>query len=187
MGVSFGRSRVADLTFQVYTRAIHPEWFAVRQHGRVGQDGWEADVRIIEGGHAVSFRAGQVRVTEVLAGPETHLPDLGLLFHSPIRRERSTTLRPAGALDYQTCFEVERVDPEVFAHLSDEMALDASRGRLFHRFAPANRMAPAPISHIHIEARVRGLLIHAFHTFPDERAIVRTQSLFEPKVASQPR
>jgi hypothetical protein len=187
MGVSFGRSRVADMAYQVFTRAIHPDWIAVRQHHRVGQDGWEADIRIIEGGHAVSFRAGQVRVTEVLAGPETHLPDLGLLFHSPIRRERSTTLRPGGELDYQACLDVERVDPEVFAHLSEEMALDASRGRLFHRFAPANRMAPAPISHIHIEARVRGLSIHAFHTFPDERAIVRTQSLFEPKVASQPR
>ena len=180
MGVSFGRSRVADLTFQVFGRAIHPDWFAVRGHRRVAQDGWEADVRIIEGGHAVIFRSGPVRLTEVLAGPETLLPEPGLLFHSPIRHERSTVLRPSGLMEYQTCFEVERVDPEVFAHLSDEMTLDASRGRLFHRFAPANRMAPAPISHLHIDAGVKGLSVHAFHTFPDERAIVRTQSLFEP-------
>jgi hypothetical protein len=183
MGVSFGRSRVADLAFQVFARPIHPDWFAVRQYRRISQEGWEADIRIIEGGHAIIFRAGPVVLTEVLSGPETHLPEPGLLFHSPVRRERSTTLRPAGALEYQTCFEVERVDPEVFAHLSDEMALDASRGRLFHRFAPANRMAPAPISHILIESRVRGLSVQAFHTFPDERAIVRTQSLFEPRVA----
>ena len=40
-------------------------------------------------------------------------------------------------------------------------------------------MDPAPISHIRFEARARGLIIHAFHTFPEERAIVRTQSLFE--------
>jgi uncharacterized protein DUF2617 len=183
MGVSFGRSRVADLSFQIFSRVMHPDWFAVRQHRRVSQDGWEADIRIIEGGHAIIFRAGTVRMTEVLAGPETHLPEPGLLFLSPIRRDRSTTLRPGGMLEYQTCFEVERVDPEVLAHLSDEMTLDTSRGRLFHRFAPANRMAPAPISHIHVEARVRGLSVHAFHTFPDERAIVRTQSLFEPRVA----
>ena len=183
MGVSFGRSRVADLTFQVFSRAVHPDWFAVRQHRRVGQDGWEADIRIIEGGHAIIFRAGAVRLTEILTGPETLLPEPGLLFHSPIRRERSTTLRPSEALDYQTCFEVERVDPEVFAHLSDEMVLNTSRCRLFHRFAPANRMAPAPISHIHFEARISGLSVHAFHSFPDERAIVRIQSLFEPRVA----
>jgi hypothetical protein len=183
MGVSFGRSRVADLAFQVFARPIHPDWFAVREFRRITQEGWEADIRIIEGGHAIIFRAGPVRLTEVLAGPETHLPEPGLLYHSPIRRDRTTSLRPADAVDYQACFDVERVDPEVFAHLSDEMTLDASRGRLYHRFAPSNRMAPAPISHIHFESRVRGLTVHAFHTFPDERAIVRTQSLFEPRVA----
>src|SRR3954452_20129542 len=125
MGVSFGRARVADLAFQVFARTFHPEWFAARGHRRVTQDGWEADIRIIEGGHAIIFRAGSVRLTEVLAGPETHLPEPGLLFHSPIRRERTTSLRPGGTLEYQSCFEVERVDPEVFAHLSDEMTLDA--------------------------------------------------------------
>jgi hypothetical protein len=182
MGVSFGRSHVADLTFQIFLKAIHPDWFLVRQHRRITQEGWEADVRIIEGGHAIIFRSGAVRLTEALAGPETRLPEPGLLFHSPLRRARSTTLQPGGTVDYQCCFEVERVDPEVFAHLSDEMTLDASRGRLFHRFAPVNRMAAAPISHILVEARVRGLSIHAFHSFPEERAIVRTQSLFEPRV-----
>lgn len=187
MGVSFGRSRVADLAFQVFARPIHPDWFSVRQFRRIAQEGWEADLRIIEGGHAIIFRAGSVRLTEVLSGPETHLPEPGLLFHSPIRRERTTSLRPAGAVEYQTCFDVERVDPEVFAHLSDEMTVDAGRGRLFQRFAPSNRMAPAPISHLVFEARVRGLSVQAFHTFPDERAIVRTQSLFEPCVATPSR
>ncbi len=181
MGVSHSRSRVADLTFQLFSRSVHPDWFAVREHTRVGQEGWEADIRVIAGGHAVVFRSGEVRLTEVLAGPETLLPESGLLFHSPIRHERTTTLRPNASIEYQTCFEVERADPEVFAHLSDEMTLDATRGRLFHRFAPVNRMAPAPITHIRYEARVRGLTVHTFHTFPDERAIVRTQSLFEPK------
>jgi hypothetical protein len=179
MGVSHGRSRVADLAFQVLGRSVHPDWFAVRAHRRVAQEGWEADLRIIEGGHAVVFRCGPLRLTEVLSGPETLLPEPGLLFHSPLSHERTTTLRPGPGVEYQTCFEVERVDPEIFAHLSDEMTLDASAGRLFHRFAPVDRMAPAPVTHLRFEARVRGLTVHAFHTFPDERAIVRTQSLFE--------
>jgi hypothetical protein len=180
MGVSSGRSRVADMTFQVFNRVIHPDWLAVRQHQRIARGTWEADVRIIEGGHAVIFRSGPARLSETLTGPETLLPDLGVLFHSTIRYERSASLRPGGSLQYQTCFEVERVDPEVFAHLSDEMTLDAARGHLFHRFTLANRMAPPPLTHIRIDPRAKGLLIHAFHTFPDELAIIRTQSLFEP-------
>ena len=180
MGVSHGCSRVADLMFQVFSRSVHPDWFSVRGHLRIVQEGWEADLRVIEGGHAVAFRGRSARLTEVLTGPATQLPEPGLLFHSTIRHERTATLRPNAAIEYQTCFEVERVDPEVFSHLTEEMTLDASPNRLFHRFSRRNRMDPAPISHIRFEARARGLTIHAFHTFPEERAIVRTQSLFEP-------
>ncbi len=178
MGVSFGRSRVADLTFQVFNRAIHPDWFSVRDHRRITRDGWEADIRIIEGGHAITWRSGQSRLSEILAGPETILPEPGLLYHSAVRQERSATLRQGESAEYQTCFDVERIDLEIFRHLCDELTLDARKG-LFHRFAPTNRLAPAPMSHIHIEARTRGLSVQTFHTFPEERAIVRTQSLFE--------
>lgn len=181
MGVSHGRARVSDLVFQVFSRSVHPDWFSVREHSRVTQDRWEADIRIIEGGHALSFRTGGVRLTEVLCGPETALPEPGLLFHSSLRHERTATLRPNSGVEYHTSFEVERVDPEIFAHLSDEMTLDANGGRLFHRFAPRDRMAPAPISHLRYEAKARGLLVHAFHSFPEEKAIIRTQSLFEPR------
>src|SRR5262245_40702741 len=124
MGVSFGRSHVADLAFQVFGRALHPDFFAVRSHRRVGRGAWEAALRIIEGGHAIVWRSGHVRLSEVLAGPETALPEPGLLFHSAVRRERSTELRPGGGAEYQTCFEVERIDAEVFAHISDELTLD---------------------------------------------------------------
>lgn len=183
MGVSFGRSRVADLAFQVFGRTMHPDWFSVRSHRRIIQNLWEADIRIVEGGHAVIFKSGSVRLSEVLAGPETSLPEPGLLFHSPVRHERSASLHPGSGLVYQCCFEVERVDPEIFAHLCDEMTLDPKRNRLFHRFNPSNRMAPAPLSDIRIDARVKGLSIQTFHTFPEECAIVRTQSLFEPRIA----
>ena len=181
MGVHSGRLRVSDLSFQVFSRVIHPDWFTVREHIRVVQDGWEADIRIIEGGHAVSFRQGPIRLTEVLSGLETALPEPGLLFHSPIRHERTVRLLPSPLVEFQSSFEVERVDPEIFAHLTDEMSLDASRGRLFHRFQPSSRLAPAPVVHLRYEAKARGLTIHAFHTYPDDRAVVRTQSLFEPR------
>jgi hypothetical protein len=179
MGVSFGRSRVADLSFQVFHRSLHPEWFATRAFRRVAHSGWEADLRIIEGGHAVVFHSPLIGLTEILSGPETVLPEPGLLFHSHLRRERSTHLRPAGLIEYQSCLEVEHVDLEIFRHLCEEMALEGTRESLFHRFRGINRLAPPPISYLHIDARVSGLAVQSFHTFPDECAIVRTQSLFE--------
>jgi hypothetical protein len=179
MGVSSGRSRVADLSFQVFHRTLHPEWFTTRASRRIERSGWRADLRIIEGGHAVLFRSDTVGLTEILSGPETALPEPGLLFHCHPRHERSTHLRPGGLIDYQSCIEVERVDIEIFRHLCDEMNLDSSRDTLFHRFRSANRLSPPPITHIHVDVRTASLAIQSFHTFPDECAIVRTQSLFE--------
>ncbi len=179
MGVSSGRARVADMAFQVFNRVVHPDWFATRVYRRVPQERWEADVRIIEGGHAITFGTGQVRLTEVLSGPETPLPEPGLLFHSTIKTERSTSLHPGGIVEYQACFEVERVDGEVFRHLCDEMMADGSRHTLIHRFGSSNRLSPPALTHVRVEARVRGLSVQSFHTFPDERAIVRSQSLYE--------
>ena len=179
MGVSSGRLRVADLSFQVFHRSLHPEWFSTRAFRRIEHQGWAADLRITEGGHAVLFRSGSICLAEVLSGPETVLPESGLLFRSHLRHERSTHLRPGGLIEYQSCLEVERVDLEIFRHLCEEMTLDTSRDSLFHRFRSTNRLAPPPISHIHIDVRASGLAIQSFHTFPDECAIVRTQSLFE--------
>jgi hypothetical protein len=185
MGVGFGRSSVADLTFQVFSRSLHPEWFATQEFRRVEQKRWAADVRIVEGGHAVVFSSGSVRLSEVLSGPETVLPEPGRLFHSHLRRERSTMLRPGGSVEYQSCLEVERVDIEVFLHLCEEIALSASGNQLFRRFPASNRMAPPPISHIQLSARANDLSIQCFHSFPKECAIVRTQSLFELKASSK--
>lgn len=184
MSVSSGRSRVADLAFQVFGRVIQPDWFAIRGHRRVTQPAWEADVRLVEGGHAIHWRSGESRLTEVLCGPETILPEPGLLYHSPVRHERAATLRQGDRAEYQTCFDFERIEPDLFRHLCDELMLD-SRGGLFHRYGASNRLAPSPFSHIRLDARPEGLSVQAFHTFPDERSIVRTQSLFEILPASR--
>ncbi len=181
MGVSFGRLRIADLTFQVFRRPMHPDWFAARAFRRVEHRGWSADLRIIEGGHVILFRSDGLRLSEILSGPETPLPEPGLLFHCHLRGERTAHLRPDGPIEYQSCLDVERTDPEVFRHLCEEMTLDADRDALFHRFRSANRLAPPPISHLHIDAQATTLAIQSFHTFPDECAIVRTQSLFDLK------
>ncbi len=182
MAVDSGHTHIGDLSFQIFARSLHPEWFRVRRHLRLLADPWEADVRIIEGGHAVIFRHGETRMTEVMCTSATELPEPGLLFHAPVRHERSTTLRPGPGFEYQTCFEVERVDRELFAHLTEEVTLDADRTGLFQRFSPSNRMAPAAISHIRVESLARGLSVQAFHTFPEDLAVVRVVSLFEMRV-----
>ncbi len=187
MGVGSGRSRVAELSFQVFNRGLHPDWLTTREFRRVESSGWKADVRIIDGGHAVIFQSGLIRLTEILAGPETALPEPGVLFRAHLGHEKSAILRPGGDVEYQSCLEVEHVDLHVFRHLCEEMTRDPRHDRLFHHFRSPNRLAPAPISSVAISSRARDLSINSFHTFPNECAIVRTQSLFEIKAAARQR
>ena len=57
--------------------------------------------------------------------------------------------------------------------------LDGERQGLMHTFDSSGRMALGAISYIYPETRSRSLLIQAFHTFPDDCAIVKSQSVFE--------
>ena len=187
MGSSTGRSGVADLAFRVFARALHPDWFATRAHRRVAVDAWQADIRLVDGGHAITWRAGDVRLTEVLGPAGLPLPEAGLLLAGPVDPGHDEALEPGSGVEYQASIEAERLDPEVFAHLAAEMTLDTGRDRLFHRARGGGRLDPPAISHVAFESRPGGLLVHAFHSIPGELAVVRTQSLFETPTPRRPR
>ena len=59
------------------------------------------------------------------------------------------------------------------------MIADSTPQSMIFRFGSSNRLAPQPLSHVHVDVRVKGLSVQSFHTFPDESAIVRSQSLYE--------
>lgn len=74
---------------------------------------------------------------------------------------------------------VERLDPEVFTEIQTELQMDARRAAVACEFPAAHRMQTAPLSVIQADANGRSLAVHAFHTFPENAAVVRTQTLYE--------
>jgi hypothetical protein len=80
---------------------------------------------------------------------------------------------------YRVEYSLESVSPDVFWTLQHELAGDAERQGIFHRFDSGGRLALGSLSYVHVESRLRTSLVQAFHTFPDYSAIVKTQSLFE--------
>jgi len=79
----------------------------------------------------------------------------------------------------QVSFQLEPVAPEIFWTFQQELANDSEREGMLHTFDSSGRMALGALSYINIESRDRNLLIQAFHTFPDDYAIVKSQSLFQ--------
>jgi len=175
------RPKVAELVFQVYGRALHPELFDVfaTRTIRRGDDSL-ATVQITSAGHVVTWRRDGITLTEVAAASNHPLPTKRRLMNYKLKGQRQDRLTTRGGCRYQMSFSLETaVDPSVFWSFQQELAADGERKGLLHRFDSSGRMALGALSYINIESRQKALLVQAFHTFPDDYAIVKSQSLFE--------
>ncbi|MFM8435830.1 MAG: DUF2617 family protein, partial [Planctomycetia bacterium] len=130
-------------------------------------------------GHVVTWRKDGLILTEVATSVAQPLPQKRRLLSHRIAGERSDRLECRGGVSYQTCFQLETVEQEVFWTFQQELCTEGIKHGLFHRFESGGRLALGAISWLNIETRAKSLLVQAFHTFPDDLAIVKSQSLFE--------
>jgi hypothetical protein len=173
------RPHVADLVFQLYGRVLHPELFEIRASRTIDRGTYSASIAITEAGHLVTWRKDGLTLTELAASQKQPLPQRRRLISHRIAGERSDRLECRGGACYQTCFQLETVDEEVFWTFQEELAGEGRNRGLLHRFESGGRLALGALSWINVETRPRGLIVQAFHTFPDDLAIVKSQSLFE--------
>jgi len=181
MSLYLVRPRVADLVFQLYGRPLHPELFDILAVRRLQHADYELTVRITRTGHVISFSNRDVHLSEVAAALEEPLPEKRRLLSYRLRREHCGRLACSAGISYQTTFQVEVLPPEIFLHVHDEILADGSKRGLLHTFQPHHRLSLAPLGFVTIEARARCLFISAFHTFPDEYTVVKSQSLIEKR------
>lgn len=179
MKVSFVRPRVADLYFSVFTRTLHPELFEVLATRRVSRGHRQLTVHITPSGHALTWICGSAQVTETITTTQLELPDFGRKIHSRLGDERRGRCTLEHGPRYQFSAHVEVLPPEVFLHHHEELRQEGeSKGILYH-FCTHNRLVLSPLGVVIAEALPEALSITAFHTFPDECAILKTQSLIE--------
>ena len=180
MTVQSVRPDVSALSFMLYDRLLHPELFEQVTRRTVSSPNWEATISICRGGHLVVFRTLAGQLTEV-AGHHSgeELPTRGQRVAFPIQSGRESTVEFPDDLRLHFSSHVDAVDAPVFTELHQELEGDLRNAWLAHEFASAQRLRPAPLSLIKVETHPESLLVHAFHTFPDNFAVLRTQSLYE--------
>ena len=173
------RPKVAELVFQLYGRPLHPELFEVYHSQTVKRGDYQAKIDITSAGHVVTWRYAGLTLTEVAASAQHPLPERRRLLSYRLKGQRSDRVECRGRVSYQVSFSLEPAEPEVFWNFQQELALDGLRQGLLHKFDSSGRIALGALSYINVEPRHRSLLIQAFHTFPDDYAIVKSQSLFQ--------
>ena len=173
------RPKVAELAFQLYGRSLHPELFKVYRSRDLERGGYKARVEITSAGHVVTWRYAGLTLTEVACSAQHPLPQKRRLLSYKLRGERDDRIECRGGVSYQVNFQLEPVTPDVFWMFHQELAQDGEHQGLLHTFDASGRMALGALSYINVETRNRSLLVQAFHTFPDDYAIVKSQSLFQ--------
>lgn len=173
------RPKVAELTFQLFGRTLHPELFQVHQTRTVERGGYVAKIDITSAGHVVTWRYAGMTLTEVAASSQHPLPQKRRLMSYRLRGERHDRVECRGGVKYEVQFQLEPVPADVFWTFQHELAQDANRRGMLQRFDSSGRMALGALSYVNVETRNRCLLVQAFHTFPDDFAIVKSQSTFQ--------
>ena len=173
------RPKVAELVFQLYGRVLHPELFEIHASRTIDRGEYSVVVAITDAGHLVTWRKDGLTLTEVAAGAGQPLPQKRRLLSHRITGERSDRMECRGGVCYQMSFQLERVAPEVFWSFQGELATEGRKHGLLHHFSSSGRLATGALSWIDVETRARSISLQALHTFPDDHAIVKSQSLFE--------
>jgi hypothetical protein len=184
MNLNSNSLKVAEKRLVVLAQALDADWFNGRRHRRLNLfDGWSADLWIHETGHAVIFSNRKIALTEILINSDFQIPENRVIWQRVPLHEDFATIQPGGSIEYQLNYELETADPSIFRYLSQELQLKSSSDDLVWQPDPRNRMQQSPIVKVHIESGPQYLSVQTYHTFPQELAILRTQSLFELQTA----
>lgn len=120
---------------------------------------------------------GGITLCEVATSAHQPLPKRRCLIRQALKGSRTETSECHGGVTYRTHFQLEPVEPDLFFMVGQQLGKQPTEG-LLHHFDASGRMALGALSYINIETRRRSMLVQAIHTFPDDYAIVKVESLF---------
>lgn len=178
MAVGFVRVDVADLALRVFERSVHPELVETLCQTTlpVGQN--LVTMRITPNGHVIEFRTRRGVITEVAASKFAPLPVRKCAIERRLIGYRTHTLESCG-FRYHCSYQLESVPAEVYLQLHRELRTDARQATLAAVMPGSTESSPDCLSLLKCELLPEAFVIHSFHTFPDNGAILRLQTLFE--------
>ena len=75
-------------------------------------------------------------------------------------------------------FSLEPAKPDRFAAYQKELSLQATRRGMLQKFEGSGRIGTGALSYISVDSRDKVFRIQAFHTFPDDYAVLKIQSWY---------
>jgi len=179
MPVQFARPDVTSLTLRVFDRALHPEFFGCRGLSVLECGPLRAQLRLSTAGHVLSLKLGQQVLTEAIIEKHQPLPPVRCVLEQKLRGCRTRSIPLKDGLRYDIGCQLETLEPELFLRVHEELQADCARAELAYEFPSPNRFQPGALSLLSAAVNRHSVMLHAFHTFPDHCAIIKTQTLVE--------
>ena len=171
--------QTSRLAFLLYDRGLHPELFDIYRSQRVEKDQYDARIWVTGVSHVIGFFRGDAAVTELIADTAASLPTRGRLAAIGLRGEKEHEYAHPRGIRYLANFEVERLKPRVYERAHQDLVEQAEQQGVFVAFPQWAEGGLAPFVHISYEAKPAELHVFAYHAFPAELTLVKTQSIFE--------
>jgi hypothetical protein len=178
MDISTVRPKVAQLTFQLLGRSVHPELFQIYKSHRIERELYQARFDITADGHVISWTVGKTTLTEIASSIHQPVPLERRVFAVPLRDKGGDSIEYRPGLNYKYHYQLERVPSEMFWMIQQQLGETSKNHELIQVFDSSGRIAIGGLSFIHVETRQRSLHVQAIHTFPDDLALVKTESTF---------
>ncbi len=171
--------QAVDLHLFLYDRPLHPELFRLHASYRAAQGRYHADIWLVGMGHVVTVTTGQSSLIEAVVVDSEELPSRGALTRFRMKGERDLERRSPDGWHYMVSSQLEQMEEPLYKSVHwDLLRHGAKRGCMctYDQWSDGDM---APFSYVDYEARNGEFHVHAFHAFPHERTVVKTQSIFE--------
>lgn len=176
---SVAQQQAVDLHLFLFDRPLHPELFQHYGDFRVAQGKYHADIWIVGLSHVVTLTCGHRSLTELVSPERETLPTRGVLSRFRLKGERDHEKRSADGWLYMVSSQVETMDEALYKSVHFDLQRHAGKRGWYHPHEEWADGDMVPFTHIDTEARDREFHVHAFHAYPQERTLIKTQSIIE--------
>ncbi len=173
------RLQTSDLHLFAFDRSLHPELFRHYADYRVQQGRYHADIWLVGLSHVVTVTCGQQSLAELLARESEMIPTRGVISRFRLKGERDHERRTNEGWGYMVSTQVEQMDEALYKSVHFDLLRHGERRGWLHVHPEWMESDLAPFSYIDYEARDSEFHVHAFHSYPSERTLVKTQSIIE--------
>jgi hypothetical protein len=171
--------QAVDLHLFLYDRPLHPELFRHFADYRVRQGRYHADIWIVGLAHVATVTLGHRSISELVSADLDVLPTRGVLTRFRMKGERDAERRTADGWHYMVSSQVETMDEPLYKSVHNDLVRHANGRGWYHAYPRWGDGDLAPFTYIDHEARDSEFHVHAFHAFPQECTLIKTQSIFE--------